>query len=366
MADFIKGVDVSTLCDVEALGAKFYRSGEECDLFALMADYGINSVRLRIWNNPYDEEGNPYGGGTNDVERLIALAKRAKNAGMSICADFHYSDFWADPGKQTTPKAWTEMDINSLREAVYAFTRATLLRMIDEGVTPQYVQVGNEISNGMMWPLGHYDSADGLEQLIKSGVRAVREICPDARIILHVDNGGDNELCHRWFKRMQTAGVDWDIMGLSYYPMFHGNFDALEYNMRDLVSTFGKDLMLVETSYGFCLDKPADESGDTKPYMFDTRMKDVTGIEISPAGQAQFMQQLLERMALIPDGRACGFYYWEPAWIPVPGSTWAEKAGRDYVGDTGEGGNEWANQAMFDFSGNALPAWETIRDWQRK
>ena len=154
MADYIKGVDLSAVVEVEELGAKYYDNGVQGDIFDILKNYGVNSVRLRLWNDPYTEDGVPYGAGTNDLEVYKKLAKRAMDHGMSILLDCRYSDFWADPGKQRVPKAWRGMDADQLEQAVYDYTRETLLEMKDAGVLPQLVQVGNELTNGLMWPLG--------------------------------------------------------------------------------------------------------------------------------------------------------------------------------------------------------------------
>ena len=152
MADYIKGVDLSAVVEVEELGAKYYDNGVQGHIFDILKNYGVNSVRLRLWNDPYTEDGVPYGAGTNDLEVYKKLAKRAMDHGMSILLDYHYSDFWADPGKQRVPKAWRGMDADQLEQAVYDYTRETLLEMKAAGVLPQLVQVGNELTHGLMWP----------------------------------------------------------------------------------------------------------------------------------------------------------------------------------------------------------------------
>ena len=162
MADYIKGVDLSAVAEVEELGAKYYDDGVQGDIFDILKNYGVNSVRLRLWNDPYTEDGVPYGAGTNDLEVYKKLAKRAMDHGMSILLDYHYSDFWADPGKQRVPKAWRGMDADQLEQAVYDYTRETLLEMKDAGVLPQLVQVGNELTNGLMWPLGQKPEYDNI------------------------------------------------------------------------------------------------------------------------------------------------------------------------------------------------------------
>lgn len=411
MSEFLKGIDVSVLAEVEALGGKFFLDGQEREFFDIAKEKGINSIRLRLWNDPYDADGHPYGGGTSDYATTLALARRGKAAGMNFCLDFHYSDFWADPGKQYPPKAWRDFDADQLESAVYDFTRSTMLHFISDGMTPDLVQVGNEVAHGLLWPLGMFSGLTGegtqnMIRFLKAGCKAVRETAPDAKIILHFDNGGDNEHCHEWFQAAEEGGVDYDIMGLSYYPVFHGTFDKLEYNVNDLISNWGKDVVIAETSYGFCMKRPAgmsyqdedydcspaeyqekviiptsssvdiDEphfdnvpkkgrSGEEKDFMFAEEAVKVSGIQLTPEGQCEFLTRLFEVFDRM-NGKMTGIYYWEPAWLPVAGSTWATKAGRNYVNDPGAGGNEWANQCLFDYNGNALPGWDIIRDYQPK
>ncbi len=402
---FIKGMDISTLPEVEKQGGKFYVDGKEKELYSIMKGYGVNSIRLRIWNDPYDSEGHPYGGGTNDYDTMLSLAKRTVDAGMSVCLDFHYSDFWADPGKQLLPKAWKDYDVPQLENAVYEYTKEILGKLRSEGIIPESVQVGNEIAHGMLWPYGmHGNNTENLIKFIKAGCRAVREVSPESKIILHFDNGGDNEHCHAWYEDMRQGNVDYDIIGLSYYPVFHGNFEAFEYNVNDLIRTFDKDIIIAETSYGFNVKKPSGyhyveddydvavsssedaivpesafvpnsapmdnvpqkgKEGEEKNFMFAEQSVEVTGIPVTVEGQKEYYEKFFDILRNKIDGqRIIGFYYWEPAWLPTPESTWATKAGRAYCNDPGAGGNEWANQCLFDYEGNALPAWEVIRDFK--
>lgn len=358
--DFLKGADVSVLREVESLGGKFYECGKEVELFSFMKSKGISSIRLRVWNDPYNEQGDPYGGGTSDLDSLLALARRADQAGMSVFLDLHYSDFWCDPAKQTLPKAWRGLSLERLIEEVGLFTERVLSELKDAGITPALVQVGNETTNGFLWDKGCIEHPEALTSLIKAGVRAVRKYSIDTAVLLHVDNGGSRELCSRFYSLMREHDVDYDAIALSYYPAFHGSLEQLEGNLRFLIEEYDKDVVIAETSYGYTPDNPA--SGQ-KQSMFSSALSDVTGIPLTPAGQATFMSRLLNLLASIPDGRVRGFYYWEPAWLPVSGSSWATDAGRAYLHSDSPLGNEWANQALFDEYGNALPAWNIIRDF---
>jgi len=367
---YYKGMDISTIKEVESLGGKFYDHGVQQDVFEILKSYGTNAVRLRLWNDPYSEEGEPYGAGTNDLPTTIELAKRAKAHGMEVLLDIHYSDFWADPGKQRVPKAWRGMDADGLTEAVYTFTRETLLAMQDADVLPELVQVGNELSNGTLWPLGKLGEAgsyDNLARFIRAGIRGVRSVDAKMPIMLHLDNGGNNALYRDWFDHYLERGEDdFQIIGLSYYPFWHGTLADLQNNMNDLAVRYGKDLVIAEVSMGFSMEDYGayEKLSDEERKGYATRMELAAKVPfpMTKEGQADFLKALFAVIDQVPNGKGRGFFYWEPAWIPVPGSGWANEAALRYIEEEGPGGNEWANQALFDYEGNALPALKAIRD----
>ena len=172
--EFIKGMDLSSLKEVEACGGRFYDEGKEQDIIDILKKYGMNSVRLRLWNHPYTQEGIPYGAGTNDLDTTIELAKRCLSRGMTFLLDFHYSDFWTDPGKQFPPKEWRGYNISQLEQAVYDYTRDVMKRLKEEKAYPSLVQIGNEVSNGLLWPNGKVPDYDNIAKFINAGIRAVR------------------------------------------------------------------------------------------------------------------------------------------------------------------------------------------------
>ena len=363
--NFIKGMDVSTLIEEEQCGAKYYDNGKEGDLLDILKSYGTNYVRLRLWNDPYDENGNPYGAGTNDIDKTIELSKRAKAHDMGILLDLHYSDFWADPGKQIVPKAWRGKNVKELEEAVYDFTLETMKRLHDEGVPPTMVQVGNEITNGLLWPYDLKPNFDEIALFINAGIRAVRTIDKNVPIMIHLDNGGLNEMYVEWFDNFVKRGEDFDIIGLSYYPFWHGTLDELSFNMKDMAKRYGKKIVVAEVSMGFSMEdyrsyegRPADELKGmaTRPDLLEKLT-----YPMSKQGQANFMLDVMNRIKEVEGG--LGFFYWEPGWIPVPGCGWATEAALEFTGEKGPGGNEWANQALFDYDGNTLPALSTIKNF---
>lgn len=336
---FIKGMDISTLLEEETCGARYYDNGVEQDLFAILKAYGTNSVRLRLWNDPYAPDGTPYGAGTNDLNKVIILAGRAKKYQIGYLLDLHYSDFWADPGKQTTLKAWQGMNEDELEAAVYQYTKEVMQTLKDKGLLPEMVQVANELTNGLLWPSGRKLEFDRIAKYLNAGIRAVREIQADIPIMIHLDNGGFNEMYVEWFDEFTKRAEPFDIIGLSYYPFWHGTME--DYRDRE--------------------GKPLDQLKGmaTKPELVEK-----LDYPMTKEGQTSFMKDLMELIADIPGGE--GFYYWEPAWIPVPGCGWATEAALAYTGEKGPGGNEWANQALFDYDGNALPALAVIRDFNRQ
>lgn len=365
---YLKGADISTIKEVEGLGGRFYDQGIEKDVFVILKDYGFNAVRLRLWNNPYSEEGRPYGAGTNDLPTTIELSRRALSHDMEVLLDIQYSDFWADPGKQRVPKAWRGMDEGQLEQAVFTYTRDTLLSMKEAGAFPTMIQVGNELTKGMLWPLGKLPNYDNLARFVNAGIRGVRAVDRDVPIMLHLDNGGNNLMYRDWFDHYLERGEEFQIIGLSYYPFWHGSLDDLQQNMNDLALRYGKELMVVEVSMGFTMEDYAAyeklEPGQRKGYATRQELVEQIPFSMSREGQCEFMKALLQVIEQVPEHKGRGFFYWEPAWIPVPGSGWANEEALAYIEEKGPGGNEWANQALFDYEGNALPALKVIRDYQ--
>ena len=370
---FYKGMDLSTIKEVEGLGGRFYDHGEEKDVFEILKSYGMNAVRLRLWNDPYGPDGTPYGAGTNDLPTTLELAKRAKAQGMEVLLCMHYSDFWADPGKQRVPKAWRGMDAEQLTEEVYSFTRDTLLAMRRAGAFPDLIQVGNELTNGMLWPQGKLlecGNYDNLAKFVSAGIRAVRSLDQEIPIMIHLDNGGNAPMYRDWFDHYLERGEDFQIIGLSYYPFWHGSLEELKNNMNDLAVRYGKELVIAEVSMGFTMadygvyEKLAQE--ERKGYATKPELLEKLEFPMTKKGQADFMKALFAVIDQVPENKCSGFFYWEPAWIPVPGSGWANEAALQYIEEKGPGGNEWANQALFDYEGQSLPALEVIRDYMPK
>lgn len=366
---YVKGMDLSTMWELEQLGAKYYDNQKEREILDIMRDYDVDTIRLRLWLNPYSEDGKPYGAGNNDLETTLNIAKKVTREGFSVLLNFHYSDFWTDPLKQIKPKAWADYSVSQLEKAVYEYTVSVMERFQREKIHLTMVQVGNEVTNGLLWPEGKWPNYDNIAKFLNAGIRAVREVNDEIPIMIHLDQGGNHELYVKWFDEFLKRAEEFDMIGLSYYPFWHGSLDDLKENMNDLSIRYKKDLIVAEVSTGFTLEdyKQYEKLEDCERKGYATKPDVVKNLKypMTKEGQAQFMREILEIIAQVPEGRGKGFFYWEPAWLPVHGSGWATKESLAYMNDPGPCGNEWANQALFDYEGNRLPALEVIRDFPR-
>jgi beta-galactosidase len=242
------GADISFLPELEARGIKFSDKGVQKDAIQILKEHGFNYARLRIFNDPSRDSGYSPGKGFCDLENTKKMAKRIKAAGMKLLVDFHYSDYWADPGKQYKPKAWRNLGFSGLKDSLYQFTRRVVTELKNQGTTPDMVQVGNEINHGIVWPDGHVNNRDSLAQLLIAGTNAVVSVDPNIIMMLHVALGGQNDESVWFINNMIERGVQFDVIGLSYYPKWHGTLDDLRNNMADLANRYKKDIILVEYS----------------------------------------------------------------------------------------------------------------------
>ncbi len=358
----ILGIDVSTYLEELEHGAKYYNGELVIDPLDAFRGNGVDYMRIRIWNDPHSPEGAPYLAGSCDLDNYIRLGKLAKSKGYRLLMDLHYSDFWADPGKQFPPKAWADFSIDELVNAVYSFTKSCLLAACEADVAPEMIQVGNEITNGMLWPLGKLESGDGTRgnydnfcRLIDAGCRACREVTPDAKIVLHLERSNDQQVYQEFFSNMEKAGIDYDIIGASYYPYWHGTPEELFDNLNRC-ERFGKERMVMELGYGFTT-KPYLLDGEETRLVIDADRAYVPGFTekypITPQGQAAFIKDFL---AMAKQHGISGVFYWEPLWLPGEGICWASEAGQKYIHEEGKStSNEWANQCLFDYFGQILP-----------
>lgn len=361
--DFYRGMDASAVLALENSGVKYYNfDGEEQDVFMTLAQAGVNYIRLRVWNDPYDENGNGYGGGNNDVATAIALGQRATQYGMKVCIDFHYSDFWADPKKQFVPKAWEGMNIEEKADALYNYTLDSLTQILEAGVNVGMVQIGNEINNGMS---GETDVAN-VRKLLTAGSKAVREAaadsCKDILVAVHYTNIDDMKKLDTLLTGLQVKEIDYDIVGLSFYPYWHGTMDDLKNAIIHIRDTYDKKVYVAENAYCYTA-----EDGDGSANSVEGTGDLAEDYSASVQGQANEVRDVC---AAASEAGAEGIFYWEGAWIPVGpadadnsaiwekyGSGWASSYASDYdPKDAGQyyGGCSWDNQAMFDFTGHPL------------
>ena len=367
--DFILGMDASSVLVEENSGVKYYGfDGQEQDVFKTLSEAGINYIRLRVWNDPYDSDGNGYGGGNNDVPTAIELGKRATKYGMKVCIDFHYSDFWADPKRQHAPKAWEGMELEEKSEALYDFTKESLSQMLDAGVDVEMVQVGNEINYGMSGET----KLENVITLLKSGSKAVREVSKeydnDISIVIHYTRITDKADVLDLVSKLVDNDLDFDMIGMSYYPFWDGSMENMSRVLELIQERYGKKAFLAETSYAY-----TTEDGDGSGNSFSANDA-VEGYEVSVDGQASILYDICKH---VNEVGAAGIFYWEGTWIPVGpasldnssiwekyGSGWASSFASDYdPEDAGKyyGGCSWDNQAMFDFEGNPLESLKVFK-----
>lgn len=326
------GADVSTVQRALDLGAKYYdASGTAKDPLDVLKGVGVNYVRLRIWNNPRS--------GYNNKAEVLEYARTVKAKGLKLMVDFHYSDTWADPGKQGKPASWAGHGINQLRTDVYNYTYDVCDSLKAQGTAPDSVQIGNEINTGMLWDDGRVvnNNFTNLGLLLKAGYNATKACNPGTQVIIHtarVESGA------RWFyDGIRAQGVQWDITALSYYCYWHGSMSAMAGVVSDMRSRYGKPVILAETAYPYTT---ANHDGTAN---IITSSQPCSGYPATPAGQAANFAAVQNTAR---NAGAIGIFYWEPTWHAVRGNGWDPA-------DINNSGNGWENQAVFDRNGRLLP-----------
>lgn len=351
--DFIKGADVSIMPELERNGTKFYDNGIEQDGLTILKNHGVNWIRVRIWNNPYVVGPEGVGGGNTDEAKAIEMAKRAKALGMKVLVDFHYSDFWVDPGQQKKPDAWKNDSSDKLVDDVYAYTAKVMQDFNAQGVTPDMVQVGNELNNGMLWPEAQLteDNPNGykfLAKLLNAGLQAVHDNDKDNKVktMIHLA-GVDVNLYHTFFDNLIVKNKvnDFDIIGMSFYPFWHGTMDDLKNTMNDVSAKYNKDVIAVETAFGYTL-----EDADFEKNNFGTNEEKVSGYKATVQGQATGLRDVMATVASVNDNRGLGIFYWAPDWVINEKVGWKSNGG----------GNGWDNLTLFDTKGNVLESMDTF------
>jgi arabinogalactan endo-1,4-beta-galactosidase len=349
----VLGADVSSLKKSEDFGGQYFDTRrphpkhrdwrKPPSALDILSDHGFNFVRLRVWVNPAD--------GYHDQDELIEMAGRARFAGQQVLVDLHFSDSWADPGKQFKPAAWANYTFEQLKQAVHDHAAGVCEALRSRGLAPAMIQLGNELNSGMLWPDGHTwnpPNWDNLAQLLNTGAAAVRACSPKTRIMLHLANGGDNNLYRWWFDNITSRNVDFDVIGFSYYGYWHGSLGDLQANLNDISARYSKDVVVAETAYPFVL---ADDDGWGN--IIGTPNQLVAGYPATPEGQAANQRDVLSIVRAVPGGRGLGAFYWDATWTGVVGNGWDPT--------NPASGNAWENQALFDFDGFPVPAMDVYQ-----
>jgi len=361
---FYKGVDISSILSLENSGIRFYNNGQQQDIFQMLAGVGVNCIRVRIWNTPRTTSGKTYGGGNNDLEVAKEIGKRAAAVGLPLFVDFHYSDFWADPGKQSIPKDWKNFDLDKRVFEIYRFTKGCLEWLLQNGSYISMVQIGNETTCFMCGD----KNMTNVMKMMSNGAKAVRDINRNILIALHFTNPNKSDTMLWYASQLASARVDYDVFATSYYPYWHGTVDNLKWTLGEVANRYGKKVLIAEYSYPYT---DAAKTSDNCNYGSVTSRTSGTTFryQISVAGQTQCIRDMYAAIRSTRNG--IGAFYWEPAWIAPKansdyerrqiweryGSSWATTAAAEYDSSADRsvtGGTSWDNQAVFDQNGNAL------------
>jgi arabinogalactan endo-1,4-beta-galactosidase len=321
---FVRAVDVSFLPQIRASGISTYnREGQPEDMLHSLKKAGVNCIRLRLWNNPND--------GHSGLEEVAALSDEIRQMGMKVWLTVHYSDTWADPGNQQKPALWQSISFDAMKDSVYAFTQLAV-----ENIQPDIIQIGNEINNGLLWPDGSTGNMTGFRALLESGIAAVRESDTAVRIMLHY---AGHEDAPAFFEQLKL--LDFDQIGLSYYPLWHGkDLNTLQASLQELSETFNKDILIAETAYPFTFGW-----NDWTNNIIGSQDQILAEYPATEQGQLDFLLNIRSVVDSVSTGK--GFCYWGAEWI-------------SFRGPQATNGSSWENQALWDFTKKALPALEAF------
>ena len=300
----IKGMDVSSYLEMRDLGYVYYDWDKNpVDVLDFAVEQGFNYARLRLWNEP---ERVAESGGYCSLSKTKELARELKKRNIPYLLDFHYSDWWADPEHQNIPAAWEGLSVEEMAERLYAFTKDCLLTLKEEGLYPDMIQIGNEIRNGMLYPVAHVQNWENLAMLVQAGLRAAREVSEGTKteLMIHLDEGATYAYYEEWFDRMMELGTtDFDLIGLSYYPYIHGSYKDFETNLHRLAARYKQDLVVAEFAHPF---------RQSRGNYFREEQEKMAGHPASGQGQEDALSQLMSIIEGVPDGKCRGFFYWEP------------------------------------------------------
>jgi len=338
---FYKGMDLSFQSELEDYDINYKdENGVPINLLNFVSEKGTNLVRLKLWHTPQD--------GENSLEDVKAYAQRIKAMQMDFLLDFHYSDFWADPGTQTPPVAWQNMTNEEIRVAIYEYTKDVVTQLKNQNTLPDIIQIGNETDSGFLWNYGKVwgdfsNNWNNYTILVNEAIRAIKDVDEDNSIKIMLHHSSVENAIY-FFNELNTFNVDFDIIGLSYYPQFQiKDLDLVQFKLNELAGTFNKDILMVEVAYPFTLDW-----NDNNTNYIGSTDQILTEFPATPEGQKAYFEWLINAIKSIPNNRGIGFCYWAPDWVAFSGNE-----------NTTTSGSSWENQCMFDFNFTALPIFNT-------
>ena len=340
---FYKGMDLSFQSELEDYNLNYKdENGIPVELLDFVSENGTNLIRLKLWHTPLD--------GENSLEDVKAYAQRVKANQMDFLLNFHYSDYWADPGTQTPPASWQNMTNEDIRIAIYDYTKEVVTQLKNQNTLPEIIQIGNETDSGFLWNYGKVwgnfsDNWSNYATLVKEAIRAVKDVDTEdsVKIMIHVSN---LENAIFFFNELSAFNVDYDIIGLSYYPQFHTkDLNLVQTKLSELATTFNKDILMVEVAYPFTLNW-----NDNTTNYIGSEDQILNEFSATPQGQKAYFTWLINTIKNIPNNKGIGFCYWAPDWVAFSGNE-----------NTSTSGSSWENQCMFDFNLNALPVFDTYK-----
>ncbi len=341
--EFIRGADISYTQQIEFRGGKYKLNGVEKEILDLLKENGVNYIRLRLWHTPSN--------GYNNLSKTLEFAQRIKSKGLKFLLNFHYSDTWADPSHQTKPFEWRNLSFEDLKDSVYEYSKRVITLLKNQNTLPDMVQIGNEISGGMLWPDGQLYGAGSettqwnkFTELLKEGIRGVKDAADTAKIkiMIHKEEADDYNGSVYFYDRIVSRDVEFDVIGLSYYPWWSVNksLSTLQTSLNSLAVKYSKEIILVEVAYPWTLGY---KDGTNNIVGLQSQL--VNGYPASEQGQKDFLTQIKNIIKQTTNNKGLGFFYWEPGWIAVTGL-----------------GSAWENCALFDFSNEATDAITVFND----
>lgn len=334
---FYKGMDLSFQSELEDYNVPYKdANGNAVELLDFVKSKGTNLIRLKLWHTPQD--------GQNSLEDVKSYAQRIKTKEMNFLLDFHYSDFWADPGTQTPPAAWQNLEIEDLKAAIYNYTKNVVQQLKAQNTLPEIIQIGNETDSGFLWDYGKVwnefnDNWVNYADLVTEAIRAVREVDTEGKVKIMLHHSSVENSIY-FFNELQTYNLDFDIIGLSYYPQFQTkDLDVVASKLNTLATTFDKEILMVEVAYPFTL-----QWNDNLTNYIGSINQTIPEFAPTPQGQKAYLEWLINTIKNIPRNKGIGFCYWAPDWVAFNGNE-----------TTSTNGTSWENQCVFDFNLKALP-----------